>query len=105
MIKGWANFDFHVSGEIMRVSDVVKSQGKCYNKIVVVKYASSECVLLFREVAGIISENGGRLCHLAILSTEMGIPCVVGASEAKYLVTGQTVAIDAIDGEAIINES
>ena len=104
-IKGVSNFDFTISGKILRVDNISDACGKCFNKIIVLKYASSECVLLFNEVAGIICENGGSMCHLSILSFEMGVPCVLGVVEASTLVSGQDVSITSVGGEALIYEN
>jgi pyruvate,water dikinase len=50
--------------------------------------------------AGIVTNRGGRTCHAAIVSREMGIPCVVGTNEAtKKIKNGQGVTISCAEGE------
>jgi pyruvate,water dikinase len=42
----------------------------------------------------IITEIGGRLCHAAIVSRELKIPCVVGLVQACLLLYDKTVEVD-----------
>jgi len=54
----------------------------------------------FMKIAGaIITDEGGMTCHAAIVSREMGIPCIVGTKEAtKVLITGNQYTVDAKAG-------
>ena len=50
----------------------------------------------------IVTESGGATCHAAILSREMGVPCIVGARDAtRLLTTGQMVTIDGRTGRIV----
>jgi pyruvate,water dikinase len=52
-----------------------------------------------KRAAGIVTDTGGRTCHAAIVSRELGIPCVVGTSTAtSKLKTGQIVTVDGSRG-------
>jgi phosphohistidine swiveling domain-containing protein len=49
--------------------------------------------------SGIITDQGGILCHAAIVSRELGIPCVVGTEKSTSLLeTGDFVYLDADSG-------
>jgi len=52
------------------------------------------------KIAGaIVTNRGGRTCHAAIVSRELGIPCVVGAGNATTrMQTGQEVTVDCSQG-------
>jgi pyruvate,water dikinase len=53
-------------------------------------------VPLMRRAAAIVTDSGGMTCHAAIVSRELGIPCVVGTAKAtEVLRDGETVTVDA----------
>jgi len=53
-----------------------------------------------RKTAAIITDKGGRTAHAAIVSRELGIPCVVGTKEAtKILKNGEVVTVNGTTGE------
>ncbi|KKP24305.1 MAG: Phosphoenolpyruvate synthase [candidate division TM6 bacterium GW2011_GWF2_28_16] len=55
---------------------------------------------IMKRAAGIVTNRGGRTCHAAIVSREIGIPAIVGADGAtKKLKTGDIVTIDCSSGE------
>ena len=55
---------------------------------------------IMKLAAGIITNRGGRTCHAAIVSRELGIPAIVGAIEATEKITdGQLVTLDCSGGE------
>ena len=54
---------------------------------------------VMRKVAAIVTDQGGRTAHAAIVSREFGIPCVVGTGNAtKTLRTGQDVTVSCAEG-------
>ncbi len=52
------------------------------------------------KIAGaIVTNRGGRTCHAAIISRELGIPCVIGTKDGTSKVTnGANVTIDCSEG-------
>jgi len=54
----------------------------------------------FMKLAGaIVTDKGGVTCHAAIVSREMGIPCVVGTENAtKLMITGNEYTVDSKSG-------
>ena len=58
------------------------------------------------KIAGaIVTNRGGRTCHAAIISRELGIPCVIGAGDAsERVVNGQEVTVDCSQGTGNIYE-
>ena len=55
---------------------------------------------VMKTAAAIITNRGGRTCHAAIVSRELGIPAVVGADNAtEILKNGQEVTVSCAEGE------
>jgi phosphohistidine swiveling domain-containing protein len=54
---------------------------------------------VFKKVAGIVTDEGGVLCHSAIMAREFKIPCIIGTKIAtKVLKDGDMVEVDADKG-------
>jgi pyruvate, water dikinase len=67
--------------------------------ILVTHMTSPDWVPLMRKAAAIVTDSGGMTCHAAIVSRELGIPCVVGTGDAtKRLRDGELVTVDATHG-------
>jgi len=55
---------------------------------------------IMKIASGIVTNKGGRTCHAAIISRELGIPCIVGTEHAtEKLSTGQPITISCAQGE------
>ena len=55
---------------------------------------------IMKKAAAIITNRGGRTCHAAIISRELGVPAIVGCGDAtEKLKTGQVVTISCAEGE------
>jgi pyruvate,water dikinase len=53
------------------------------------------------RAAAVVTDHGGRTCHAAIVSRELGIPCVVGTGHATAtLHTGDLVTVSCAEGDA-----
>lgn len=68
-------------------------------EILVTEMTTPDFVPAMKRAKGIVTDTGGRTCHAAIVSRELGIPCVVGTSTAtSKLKTGQIVTVDGSKG-------
>ena len=55
---------------------------------------------IMKIASAIVTDRGGRTCHAAIVSRELGIPCIVGTKDATEKVkTGEDVTVDCSSGE------
>ena len=55
---------------------------------------------IMKIASGIVTNKGGRTCHAAIISRELGIPCIVGTEHAtEKLSTGKPITISCAQGE------
>lgn len=53
-----------------------------------------------KRAAAIVTNRGGRTCHAAIVSRELGLPAVIGTENATELLTdGQLVTVSCAEGE------
>ena len=68
--------------------------------ILVTTMTDPDWVPIMRKAAGIVTDHGGRTCHAAIVSRELGIPAIVGSGEAtQVLETGQEITMSCAEGD------
>lgn len=72
--------------------------------VLVASMTTPEYVPAMRKAGAIITDEGGVMCHAAIVSRELGIPCVVGTKNAtKILKDGDMVEVNANHNSVRIN--
>jgi pyruvate,water dikinase len=55
---------------------------------------------IMKQASAIVTNQGGRTCHAAIIAREMGIPAIVGCNDATETIpTGQDVTICCSEGD------
>jgi pyruvate, water dikinase len=55
---------------------------------------------VMKRAAAIVTDRGGRTCHAAIVSRELGVPCVVGTERATASIAdGDIVTVSCAEGE------
>jgi pyruvate,water dikinase len=60
---------------------------------------------IMKIAGGIITNKGGRTCHAAIVSRELGVPCVISTGKGTDVLKGiKAVTIDCSQGEGRIYE-
>lgn len=68
--------------------------------VLVTSMTTPDFVPAMRKVAAIVTDKGGLTSHAAIVSREMGIPCVVGTQKAtKTLKPGRVVTVNGSTGK------
>ena len=76
--------------------------------ILVTVMTNPDWVPYMRMAGAIVTDEGGITCHAAIVSRELGIPCIVGTQTAtKVLRTGADYTVDATSGvvyEGLVEE-
>lgn len=58
-------------------------------EVLVTTMTDPDWLPLLRRAAAVVTDHGGRTCHAAILSRELGIPAVVGAGNATALLAAE----------------
>ena len=82
---------------VKKTSDLSDLQS---NHILVTEMTEPDWVSEMKNAAGIVTDFGGRTCHAAIVSRELGIPAVVGTSKATdELKDGDKITISCAEGE------
>ena len=67
--------------------------------VLVTLMTDPDWVPIMKQASAIVTEEGGRTCHAAIVSRELGIPAVVGTQVAtKKLTSGQMVTVSCAEG-------
>ncbi|HEV51241.1 MAG TPA: phosphoenolpyruvate synthase, partial [Thermoprotei archaeon] len=82
-------------------------------EILVTEMTAPDWVPAMKKAKAIVTNSGGMTCHAAIVSRELGIPCIVGtasrgAAATEALKTGQDITVDATNGvvyEGILEEA
>ncbi|MBK9155597.1 MAG: phosphoenolpyruvate synthase [Chloracidobacterium sp.] len=55
---------------------------------------------IMKRASAIVTERGGRTCHSAIISRELGIPCIVGSGDATEKVkNGSDITVSCAEGD------
>jgi len=70
-------------------------------EILVTEMTDPDWEPIMKIASGIITNKGGRTCHAAIISRELGIPCIVGTLDGTVKIkTGQEITMDCSSGDA-----
>ncbi len=87
-------------GKVCRVESSKDIDKVKDNSILVTEMTDPDWVPVMKRVAGIVTDYGGRTCHAAIVSRELGIPAIVGTKDAtRVLKDGEEVTISCAEGD------
>ena len=86
-------------GIVRVITDVKKMTEFKRGEILVTKMTDPDWNAILTMSSAVITDEGGKTCHSAIISRELGIACIVGTKEAtKKLKTGMMVTVDCSSG-------
>ncbi|HDQ16697.1 MAG TPA: phosphoenolpyruvate synthase [Candidatus Vogelbacteria bacterium] len=89
------------SGKVRVILSASKINDFKPGEVLVTEITDPDWEPIMKIASAIITDKGGRTSHAAIVSRELGIPCIVGSGEAtKKLKNGQMVTIDCSFGDA-----
>ncbi|MFP3870151.1 MAG: phosphoenolpyruvate synthase, partial [Syntrophobacteria bacterium] len=87
------------SGPVKVVLDVKEIHLVSKGDVLVTEMTTPDWVPVMKASAAIVTNSGGKTCHAAIVSRELGIPCVVGTNNAtKVLGDIPEVSVDGSTG-------
>jgi len=83
----------HVIKSISEINDFKKGE------VLVTKMTDPDWVPAIKIASAVITDEGSKVCHAAIVSRELGIPCIVGTlTGTQVLKTGKMVTVDCTQG-------
>ena len=87
------------SGKVRVIAEASHISHFKENEVLVTDMTDPDWEPIMKIASAIVTNRGGRTCHAAIISRELGIPCVVGTEKATQLLkTGQEVTVDCSQG-------
>jgi pyruvate,water dikinase len=99
LVRGLAASPGLAAGKVVLVKDLNEIGRINTGDIMVTGMTNPDMVPAMRKAAAVVTDEGGRTCHAAIVSRELGIPCVVGSKTATgVLKDGMIVTVDATRG-------
>jgi pyruvate,water dikinase len=88
------------SGPVKIVPDPSQIDKVLEGDVLVAEMTTPDFVPAMKRAAAIVTDRGGRTAHAAIVSRELGIPCVVGCENATTtLKDGQVITVDGGNGK------
>jgi phosphohistidine swiveling domain-containing protein len=87
------------SGPVRLVFNIEHALALVAGQVLVTPMTNPDMVVAMRRSAAIVTDVGGMICHAAIVSRELGLPCVVGTETATTtLDDGEPVTVDGSQG-------
>lgn len=88
------------SGKVRVIKNVKELNQFQPGEVLVTEMTDPDWEPVMKKAAAIVTDSGGRTCHAAIVSRELGVPAIVGTKNgATSLKTGQMVTVSCAEGE------
>ena len=99
-IKGQPAVAGMATGKVKIINTPAEMLKMHQGDILVSHMTNPDIVPAMKKAAGIVTDLGGITCHAAIVSRELGTPCIIGTKAAtQILKDGDRVEVDAEKGE------
>ena len=100
LVTGRAVGEMIGQGKAKVILDVHKIDEFEPGEVLVTNKTDPDWEPIMKKASAIVTNQGGRTCHAAIIAREMGIPAIVGCGNATgALTSGQEVTISCSEGE------
>ena len=99
LVKGISVGQQITSGTARIINSIEEIDNISSTDIIITDMTNPDWVPAMKQAAGIITNRGGRTCHAAIVSRELGIPAIVGTQYAtEKIASGQSITLDCSGG-------
>jgi len=99
LLRGLGASPGRASGHVRVLKTPAEGDKLASGDVLVAEMTSPDWVPFMRRAAAIVTDSGGTTSHAAIVSRELGLPCVVGARRATALLTDDMlVTVDGSSG-------
>ncbi len=105
LVKGEAVGNKIGRGEVNLILETSRISEFRPGQVLVTDMTNPDWEPIMKVAQAIITNRGGRTCHAAIVSRELGIPCVIGTQRAtQILKSGQKITVDCSEGVGNVYE-
>jgi pyruvate,water dikinase len=99
LVRGLAASPGRATGAVRVLRSPEEGAALKPGEILVAPMTTPDWVPVLRRAGALVTEGGGMTCHAAIVSRELGVPCIVGARRAtEVLRDGEEVTVDGAKG-------
>lgn len=87
-------------GQVHVIENVANIDKFLEGELLVTEMTDPDWEPIMKKASAIVTNSGGRTCHAAIISRELGIPCVVGTKDGtKTIKNGVNATVSCAEGE------
>ena len=103
-LKGRVASKGHAMGKVVFANRILPKDTQIEKgNILIAEMTDPDLLHAMSKAGAIVTQNGGLLCHAAIVARELGIPCIVGVAGLMEGAKGCTEAIvDAYTGNVVL---
>lgn len=100
LVRGRAVGEMIGQGKARVIMDVHRIDEFQAGEVLITNKTDPDWEPIMKRASAIVTNQGGRTCHAAIIAREMGIPAIVGCGDAtQLLTTGEDVTVSCAEGE------
>ena len=86
-------------GKVHKINDINKLSEFKKGEVLVTKMTDPDWVPVMRKASAIVTDEGGKTAHAAIVARELGVPAIVGTGSAtSKLKSGELITVDCTEG-------
>jgi pyruvate,water dikinase len=88
------------SGRARLIRDPGEIQRFAAGDVLVTSRTDPDWEPILKRASGVVTDQGGRTCHAAIIAREMGITAIVGSGDgSQRIVDGEQITVSCCDGD------